>query len=291
MFKIEKATRLKSKLRIGMFGPSGAGKTYSSLLMAKGLCGDWEKVIVIDTERRSAGLYEHLGPYNTLPFDPPYTPERYIDAIKVCEQAGMEVIVIDSISHEWDGPGGIIEISNNMPGNSFTNWSKLTPRHNKFIDTILQSSAHVICCGRAKQDYVLSENERGKQVPTKVGLKAVTRDGFDYEMTLAFDLDIKHNAESAKDRTGLFADKPAFKITEQTGEQLAEWVSSGKEPVGPASPWVAKILALQKEHHLTNESIKQIGKFETLKGLSDEQYQEIYDSIHFVVSEAEVSAN
>lgn len=285
-FKIEKATRHKSKLRIGMFGPSGAGKTYSSLLMAKGLCGDWEKVIVIDTERRSAGLYDHLGPYNTLPFDPPYTPERYIEAIKACEQAGMEVIIIDSISHEWDGPGGVIEISNNMPGNSFTNWGKLTPRHNRFIDTILQSSAHVICCGRAKQDYVLSENDRGKQVPTKVGLKAVTRDGFDYEMTLAFDIDIKHNAESAKDRTGLFADKPAFKISEQTGEQLSEWVNGGKELPGPVSPWVTKILTLQKEHGLSNDAIKQIGKFETLKGLTDEQYQEIYDCIHFSMTEA-----
>src|SRR5213075_24314 len=112
-------------------------------------------------------------------------------------------------SHEWEGIGGILETHGNMMGNSYTNWSKLTPRHNSFVQHILQSPAHVIGTIRAKQDYVLSE-KNGKQVPEKVGLKGVTRDGMDYEFTLVFDIDIKHNASASKDRTGLFMDAEAL---------------------------------------------------------------------------------
>ena len=82
----------------------------------------------------------------------------------------MEVIIIDSISHEWEGSGGILDIHAGMAGNSFTNWGKLTPRHNAFIQTILQTNKHIIGTIRSKQDYVLNE-KNGKQVPEKVGLK------------------------------------------------------------------------------------------------------------------------
>ncbi len=94
----------------------------------------------------------------------------------------MEVIIVDSISHEWDGAGGIIDVHSQMTGNSFTIWSKLTPRHNPFVQTILPSQAHVICTIRSKQDYVLSE-KNGKQIPEKRGLKGVTGEGTDYEIT------------------------------------------------------------------------------------------------------------
>jgi ribosomal protein L12E/L44/L45/RPP1/RPP2 len=115
--------------------------------------------------------------------------------------------------------------------NSFTVWGKLTPRHNKFIEAILQSSAHIICCGRSKQEYVMNQVEKnGKTVniPEKVGLKAITREGFDYEMTLSFDLAISHFAYSSKDRTSMFADKPEHIISQKTGEQIKEWNDGGK---------------------------------------------------------------
>jgi len=173
--KLQKATRKKVKLRLGISAVSGGGKTYSSLLLAKGLVGSLEKVAVVDTENGSASLYAHLGDFNTIELTAPYTPERYVEAIQACEKAGMECIIIDSITHEWDGKGGILEIHSSMTGNSFTNWSSITPRHQKFIDAILQSKCHVITTVRRKQDYEMSLNDKGKQTPVKVGLKEITR--------------------------------------------------------------------------------------------------------------------
>lgn len=225
--ELKKATRKQVKLRLGISAISGGGKTYSALLLAKGLVGDWSKVAVIDTENESASLYAHLGDYNTITLTAPFTPERYVEAIKACENAGMECIIIDSITHEWDGKGGILEIHSSMTGNSFTNWSSITPRHNKFIESILQSKCHVITTVRRKQDYEMTLNDKGKQTPIKVGLKEITREGFEYELTVNFNLDEKHNCTTSKDRTGLFMDKPFFLITEQTGELIKEWCDSG----------------------------------------------------------------
>ena len=224
--KLRQAERKQAKMKMGLQGPSGSGKTYSALLLAFGLIEDWTKIVVIDSEQHSSDLYADLGNYNVLQLDNPYEPERYIKAIEVCEEAGMNVIIIDSISHEWDGDGGILDIHGNMIGNSFTNWSKVTPRHNAFVQKILQSNAHIIATIRSKQDYVLSE-KNGKQVPEKVGLKGITRDGMDYEFTLVFELDLKHNAVATKDRTGLFMDKPQFLITPATGSKIKEWCNKG----------------------------------------------------------------
>jgi hypothetical protein len=221
-FQLNQAERKKAKIKIGLQAPSGAGKTYSALLLAKGLCGDYIKVAVIDTENHSADLYSHLGNYNVLHLEAPFTPERYKTAIQVCEDAGMEVIIIDSISHEWEGTGGILEIHSNMTGNSFVNWGKLTPRHNQFIQKILNSNCHIISCIRSKQDYVLSE-KNGKMVPEKVGLKGVTREGMDYEMTVVFDIAINHQAKASKDRTGIFDKMPEFIISEKIGQRISEW--------------------------------------------------------------------
>ena len=235
--QIKKAERTQAKLRVGLFGPSGSGKSMSALRMAHGLCGDWNKVCVIDTENNSAHLYSHLGPYSVIGLAAPYTPEAYMDAIKAAEEAGFEVIIVDSITHEWAGEGGILEMADALAKDaksSFTVWSKLTPRHNKFIETILRASAHMICCGRSKQDYAINQTEKnGKtvNVPEKIGLKAVTREGFDYEMTVAFDLMISHYAISTKDRTSIFQDKPEHIISEETGKRLKEWNDGGKPDI------------------------------------------------------------
>jgi len=149
-----------------------------------------------------------------------------MNAIETCENASIEVIIIDSITHEWDGTGGVLDIHGNSVGNSFTAWSKITPRHNAFIHKLLQSPCHLIATIRTKQDYVLSE-KNGKYVPEKVGLKGITRDGLDYEFTVNFDIDIKHQATCSKDRTGLFVDQPPFVISEQTGTRIKEWCESG----------------------------------------------------------------
>lgn len=243
------ATRTRSKLRIGLFGPSGSGKTYSALLLARGLVSDWEKVAVIDTEYGSADMYSHLGPYNVISLEAPYSPERYIEAIHAAEDAGMQVIIVDSITHEWNGVGGILEISDQLSvaaKNSFSVWTKLTPRHNRFIDAMTQSPVHIIACARTKQDYVLNQVEKsGKMVnvPEKVGLKAITREGFEYEMTISFDLAINHFSTTSKDRTGLFMGRPEFQISEATGKELHEWNMQAKEAPRDYSVVKRKIVA------------------------------------------------
>jgi hypothetical protein len=221
-----RATRRQAKIKLGLQGPSGSGKTTSALLLAYGLVGDWSKIAVIDSENGSADLYSHLGDYNVLGITAPYSPEKYSEAIKICHAQGMEAIIIDSISHEWEGDGGILDIHGNMAGNSFANWAKVTPRHNSFVNTILSTPVHVIATIRSKQDYVMME-KNGKAVPEKVGLKGVTKDGMDYEFTVVFDINIRHHATPSKDRTGIFSSRHEFVITTETGQRIREWCESG----------------------------------------------------------------
>jgi len=221
--QLQKSQRSQVKIKMALQGPSGSGKTMSAILIAQGLTNNnLTKVALIDSENGSGSLYAHLGGYNVLNLDTPHSPERYIEAIEICEKAGMEVIVIDSISHCWDF---LIDYHASLQGNSFTNWNKITPRQKAFVDKILQSNAHIICTMRVKQDYVLSE-KNGKMVPEKVGLKAIQRDEISYEFTIVFDIDNKHFAVSSKDRTLLFEGKPQFVITSHTGKKILDWCSS-----------------------------------------------------------------
>ncbi len=221
--QLRKSERSKAKIKMALQGPSGAGKTLSALLIAQGLTnGNLAKVAIIDTENGSADLYSHLGNYNVLTLESPHSPERYMEAIDVCLNAGMEVIILDSISHAWDY---LIDYHSSLPGNSFTNWAKITPRQKAFVDKILQCNAHIISTMRVKQDYVLSE-KNGKMVPEKVGLKAIQRDEISYEFTIVFDIDSKHFAVSSKDRTQLFEGKPPFTINTSTGKKILDWCNS-----------------------------------------------------------------
>jgi hypothetical protein len=226
--QLKKAERKKAKIRLGLSGASGFGKTYSALLIAKGLVGDWEKIALIDTENGSGELYSDLGDYNVITLEAPYSPERYIEAIKVCEQAGMECIIVDSITHEWDGKGGCLDIQNQL-GGRYQDWAKVTPRHDAFIQSILTSSSHVITTVRRKQDYEMTDNN-GKKSVQKVGTKEVTREGFEYELTMNLEIvNDKHLAKASKDRTGLFMGLPEFIPSEVTGKKIKEWCEGGAE--------------------------------------------------------------
>lgn len=228
--KLQKAQRKRAKIKLGLQGPSGSGKTYSALLVAYGLSSnDWNKVAVIDTENHSAELYSHLGAFSVLNLSTPFTPEKYIQAIDICEKEGMEVIIIDSLTHEWEN---LLDYHSSLQGNSFTNWGKITPRHNGFVQKILQSPSHIISTIRTKQDIVLVE-KNNKMVPEKVGLKSVQRDGLEYEFTIVFDIDMKNNATASKDRSGLFQNKSEQKLKIQTGKEILEWCNSGVD-VKPA---------------------------------------------------------
>ena len=221
--QLRKSERKQAKIKLALQGVSGSGKTYSALLLAYGITNDWSKIALIDSEQGSGDLYAHLGQYNVITLQAPYTPEVYIEAIEICEDAGMELVIIDSLSHCWDY---LIEFHSNMVGNSFTNWGKITPRQNAFIDKILHSDCNIIATMRTKQEYVLNQKD-GKTIPEKVGLKAVQRDGVDYEFTLVMEIDIKHSATASKDRTGLFMGKPGFVITSETGKTILDWCNDG----------------------------------------------------------------
>jgi hypothetical protein len=238
--QIRRATRQKVKIKMAFEGASGSGKTTSALLTAKGLCGNMEKVIVLDTENRSSELYCHLGEFSVIEMLPPFTPESFIEAINEAYKAGFEVIIIDSASAEWVGVGGVLEMHAVMAGNSFTNWNKLTPRHQNFVNAILNTDCHFICNLRTKTDYVLVE-KNGKQVPEKVGMKPETRENLDYEMTVVFSLDQKNNAIASKDRTNLFFNKPQFIPSEKTGEMIKDWCESGIDSKQEVTEAIAKL--------------------------------------------------
>ncbi|WAC01670.1 AAA family ATPase [Lacinutrix neustonica] len=226
--KLQQAKRHQVKLRLGLSGASGFGKSYSALLLAFGITNDWSKIAIIDTENGSASLYSHLGDYNVLSLEAPYSPERYIEAIKACENASIEVIIVDSITHEWNGKGGCLQIHEQL-GGRFQDWAKLTPRHQAFIDAILHSNCHVITTTRRKVDYSLDTSQNGRTKVVKHGTKEITREGFEYELTVNFELiNDKHLAKASKDRTGLFSsDKPEFVINASTGEKLIAWCNEG----------------------------------------------------------------
>ncbi len=225
-----KATRKQAKLRLALTGPSGSGKTYSALLMASGIGG---KIAVVDTERSSASLYSHLAEFDALDLDPPYTPERFIEAVRAAEKAGYSVLILDSITHEWSGIGGCLELVDDIArskykGNSWSAWNDITPRHRAFLDVLMQSPLHIIATMRSKTETAQVE-ENGRKRVAKLGMKSEQRDGTEYEFTVVLDLvHDGHYATASKDRTGLFSGDPK-PITTATGKTIIDWLNSGEQ--------------------------------------------------------------
>ena len=233
-FSFTKAERKKAKLRLALSGPSGSGKTMSALLLASGIA-PWEKIAVIDTENRSAELYAHLGAFFVAPLVAPYEAMRYIEAIRTAEEAGFEVIIIDSLSHAWAGEGGMLERQGEWAErtkNSYTAWAKVTPDYNRLVDVMLQSSCHIIATMRSKTEYALTTNDKGKLEPRKIGLAPVMRDSISFEFTTMLEIDVeRHEAKCDKDRTGLFENKAPFIISADTGKTIKTWLETGKEAI------------------------------------------------------------
>lgn len=223
----QKVKKEKVWTKIMLAGPSGSGKTYSALRLAAGLseaCGS--RFAVIDTEAGRVKYYADEFDFDGMELDT-YEPESYISAIQAALDGGYQVIVIDSGSHEWTY---CCDTVNKMPGNSFTNWGKMTPRHDRFMEKILQSPAHIICTVRGKDEYTLEE-KNGKQTPRKVGLGYKQRDNTEYDYTITFNIDQStHVASAMKDNTHIFENK--FNVlTEKDGKAIYEWANSGTAPV------------------------------------------------------------
>lgn len=231
-FEIHRATKRRAKLRLGMSGPAGSGKTYSALKIASGLGG---RIGMIDTEHGSGDLYADLLPegYDVLTLSPPFTPARYVEAIHALEDIGVSTIIVDSLTHAWSGEGGSLDRQGRIAdksGNSWQAWRQVTPEHNALVEMLLQSRCHIIATMRAKTEYVQEKDERtGKQVVRKIGLAPIMRDGIEYEFTTFFELDVHHMAYAGKDRTRLF-DGEIFRPDEETGRTLLAWLNSGVEP-------------------------------------------------------------
>jgi len=224
--QFNKAERKRSKLRLAIAGVSGSGKTTAALQIAKGLGG---KVAVIDTENGSSSLYSDKFDFDVLELDAPYTPERFIQAIDAAEQAGYDIVVVDSMSHEWVGSGGCLEINDTLSKtkyktNSFAAWNETSVKHRKFLEKIVTSKIHVIATVRMKAGH---EQSGGKVV--KLGLKYEMKENFEFEFTTVFDLSHEgHYAVVSKDRTSLFDQNVPFVLTPEVGKHLDEWLNSGK---------------------------------------------------------------
>jgi hypothetical protein len=258
--QIRKAKRSAAKWRGLLTSPSGGGKTYGALLLAKGIGG---KTVVIDTEQGSSDLYDTLHEFDVIDLQPPFTPEAYIAAINAAEQAGYEIIIIDSITHEWNGKGGCLELVDDIArakfkGNTWSAYSEITPRHRAFIDAMLRSPAHIIATARSKTETAQVE-EGGRKRVVKLGMAAETRAGAEFEFTTVLDLvHDGHYATASKDRTGLFSGDPK-PITADTGKRIAAWLASA-EPVAPPAPPKPAAAAPVADAPLADEIAAYIGK-------------------------------
>lgn len=241
--QLQVASRKKAKIKMAISSPTGFGKTYSALLIAYGMTKDWTKIAVIDSENQSAELYSDLGPYNVIPMTPDYTVDKFCQAVKLCTDAGIEVIIVDSTYHYWHGKGGMLEYNNNL-GGRYQDWAKTNKVYSRWLDTILQTPVHFICTSRKKQAYEIVKQD-GKTTVEKKGMEDEVRNGFDYEMTVAFDIiNDKHFVQPAKDRTRLFTGKQEFVITSETGEMIMKWCEEGiPVPVDELAQTTARSIA------------------------------------------------
>ena len=258
--QIRKAQRSATRLRALVKGPSGSGKTYGGLLLAKGLGG---RCLVIDTEQGSSDRYEGLHQFDVIDLRPPFKPEAYIEAIQAGEEAGFDVIIVDSVTHEWSGAGGCLELVDALAaakyrGNTWSAYSEITPRHRAFIDAMLRSRAHIIATARSKTETA-QVDEGGRKKVVKLGMKAETRDGIEYEFDVVFDLvHDGHFATVDKDRTGLFSGDPE-PIAVATGLRLRDWLAGGVALPAAAPPAKRPTLRDRVAAATTVEELGRIG--------------------------------
>lgn len=226
MFK--KAERKRAKLRLGLAGTSGSGKTWSALEIATGMGGS---IAMIDTEAGRGELYGNDFNYETVQLSAPYSPQRYIECIKCAESMGFDILIIDSLSHAWVGEGGVLDIVTQAGGQFQQGWNKGTPAQNSLVNAIITSKLHIIFTMRSKSEYVIETvtNKKGQsvQAPRKVGMAPVQRDGLEYECTVYIEMSQDHVGHFTKDNTKLF-DQDYIQPTKETGKKLIEWLNDGK---------------------------------------------------------------
>jgi hypothetical protein len=234
---IKKATKTQSRGRIALVGPAGSGKTFTALRWARALAGESGRILCVDTERGSASKYsgeDGIGDFDVIELES-HEPSTYVEALRLGAAEGYDVTVVDSLSHAWSGRGGALEqvdrAAARSPGkNSFAAWRDVTPMHNALVDALLTSPAHVIVTMRAKTEYVLETDSRGKQVPRKVGMAPVQRDGMEYEFDLVCDIDWDHTATVSKSRCSAVSDAVWRRPGAAEIAPFAAWLTDGAAP-------------------------------------------------------------
>lgn len=202
-------------LRLALFGRAGTGKTCSALLLAYGITGDWGKIALIDTEQRSASLYSHLGPFTTVQLGRPFHPSRFYEALELCEEAGKEVIILDSLSAEWAGDGGVRE---QLDGEGR---EAAMEEHRCFLNLLSDLGVHLICTMRSRQHLV----KRVERTATywEVLESPVQEEGIEYSFTSVLKLDTRHHYHVVKDPSGAFSAEGTERITLEHGALLSNW--------------------------------------------------------------------
>ncbi len=235
----QRATKRKLKARIALDGPAGSGKSYTALRFAHALAGPSGRVAVIDTEHRSASKYTGESP-DGIPFTfdvcelEHYAPSTYTNVIREAGKAGYDVLVIDSLSHAWDGVGGALDqvdrkAASSRSGNSFAAWRDVTPMHREMVEAILACPAHVIVTMRSKMGYEMETDDKGKVKPVKVGLKPIQREGVEYEFDVVGDLDLDHMIVISKSRCSALDGARSVKPGAPFIRPLIAWLSDGAD--------------------------------------------------------------
>jgi hypothetical protein len=231
-FQVKKAERQGARLLLQFSGVSGSGKTYTALQVAYGLAGgDANKIVLIDTENRRGSLYANAlpQPFNIIDFYAPFSPGRYIEAIEAACNAGAEVIVIDSVTHEYESEGGVEWIAQQT---RFPDWKKAKAKHKPFMTYMLQCPAHIIACTRAREKVDFTNPKE----PRPLGIQPIQEKSFSFEATISL---LMHDQGKRQDVLKCPAELQAIMgrgnsyLTAQDGAALRQWVDGGVQ-IDPA---------------------------------------------------------
>lgn len=236
MSRFKKAVRKALKLRLALCGPAGSGKSFTALRIAMGLVPGG-RIGVVDTEGKSASLYVGVSvPEGVIHFEvdelDSFEPQRFISAVNDAVAEGLDVLIIDSLSHAWEGILAELDKvqSKQRTANSFTAWKDVTPMHNELVATILQAPIHIICTMRTKTEYVLEEGRNGKTQPKKVGTAPIQRAGMEYEFGVVADMTIDNQMIITKTRCQELNDRVFTRAGGDVAAILREWLDGGETP-------------------------------------------------------------
>ena len=235
-FKVQKAVREKIAVKIALMGPSGSGKSYSALRLATGMLEEMKKtgtdvgtngrILFANTEGSRGRYYANEFDYDIVDLVPPYAPEQFTELINYAVEEKYAILIIDSTSAEWEGKGGCLELQQ-QAGGRYQDWKLITPRHDKFIDTMQYSPIHIIATMKGKDQYEVDKDERGRTAVKKLGVGAKQRDGFEYYFTTTFNIDVtSHMAKCEKDNTHIFENEGYTILSEDFGKKIIKWANS-----------------------------------------------------------------